>query len=103
VADWTEQATACTFWDAEHGDDFACMTQRTEMAAPVGLGRLLWMLPSGGGWGFRRTEATTDPLRPAALFRGGNFGIGSRGGVFAVYAGVQVSSVSRSIGFRCAR
>jgi hypothetical protein len=103
VADWTEQATACTTW--EFGDDIACMSAGagTGLPEPIAVRRLAWPMPAGGGWGVRRAEAETDPLLPAALFRGGNFAIGSRSGVFAVYAGAQVSSVSRSVGFRCAR
>jgi hypothetical protein len=47
--------------------------------------------------------AEPNPNHPAALIRGGNFGIGTSSGVFAVYAGANVDAVSRSIGFRCAR
>jgi formylglycine-generating enzyme required for sulfatase activity len=102
VADWTEAAVACTTWDPAFGDDLACMTGRmgTPPPEPIMLGPLLWVM---GPSGIHPSEAPTDPLLPAALFRGGNFAIGSRSGVFAVYAGAQVNSVSRSIGFRCAR
>jgi hypothetical protein len=48
-------------------------------------------------------ETSVVPGVPAGIIRGGNVGIGARGGVFAMYAGIPVYTRSRSTGFRCAR
>ena len=40
---------------------------------------------------------------PAALFRGGDFGVGAGAGVFAVNGLGQPSITVIAIGFRCAR
>ena len=44
-----------------------------------------------------------SPNAPGAIIRGGNFAVGTRNGVFAIYGGGPPFSVSRSTGFRCAR
>jgi hypothetical protein len=43
------------------------------------------------------------PGMPSSVIRGGNFAIGERAGVFAIYAGIPPNLQSRSTGFRCAR
>jgi formylglycine-generating enzyme required for sulfatase activity len=73
VADWGNLATGCQTWDAAHGNDVSCI----------------------GGNG-------TGGL-PGALFRGGNFDLGSFAGVFAAVGLFGPTDVGNSIGFRCAR
>jgi formylglycine-generating enzyme required for sulfatase activity len=77
VADWADQATACTDWTTSAGvpgGDSSCFGG-----------------PGGGG----------ASSLPAGLIRGGNFG--SFAGVFAVSAGRIPSDQTFFTGFRCGR
>jgi len=77
VADWTDQASACTDWTTSAGipgSDLSCF------GGPGGT--VAWSLP-------------------AALIRGGNFG--SLAGIFAISAGRVPSDATFFTGFRCAR
>jgi hypothetical protein len=83
VADWDEEAFACTSWPAGFGSDITCV---------------------GRGSG----EASSR--FPGALIRGGDFNVGTDAGPFAVNAGSQPSDsvggigvVGSGIGFRGAR
>src|SRR5262245_56855239 len=80
VADWADKNNAaCTDWTSQTGiagGDFSCF--------------------GGNGSG------TVNQI-PGALLRGGNFGLGSKAGVFAVFASFDPSFSVVSFGFRCAR
>ena len=88
VADWISPASGCTTWDGEHGRDMSCM---------------------GGGGSRPGADPATcelvefDPSLPGAIIRGGNFAVGERNGIFAIYGAVNPTNVSRSTGFRCGR
>jgi hypothetical protein len=107
TADWLPTATACAAWPDGIGIDldFVCIGQGDGGVIPTTApsvqrirGRSLARRTR-----FRRVEETSIvPGVPGGLIRGGNFGIGARGGVFAVYA-IPVYTRSRSTGFRCAR
>lgn len=75
VADWVDQANACTLWPAAFGNDVSCV--------------------GGPGSGFSDV--------PGALNRGGDFTLGANAGVFAVSAFSAPSFALGNIGFRCAR
>ncbi|HJQ84901.1 MAG TPA: SUMF1/EgtB/PvdO family nonheme iron enzyme [Candidatus Binatia bacterium] len=92
VAEWINPGVGCTFWDAEHGTDLSCAGAASgSPPSPNALGPVTNELV-----GF-------DPNLPGAIIRGGNFATGTRNGVFAFFAGVNPSNISRSTGFRCAR
>jgi hypothetical protein len=108
VSDWGDLATSCTRWPASMGEDFSCVGQNAAGAVePTVLRRANASgrrRPGVRRVGFRRAELVqVHPNYPGALIRGGNFGIDTRGGVFAIYAGASPNTVSRSIGFRCGR
>ncbi len=86
------------------GDDLTCVGPEPPAGGdPTSLFEGLGA-PLARPVGLRRVELfPLLPHLPAGTIRGGNFGIDTRGGVFAIYQGGHVSSVSRSIGFRCAR
>jgi formylglycine-generating enzyme required for sulfatase activity len=84
VADWLPAAVNCSNWDAEYGGDMVCVSTNA---------------PSGSGGEL----VEFDPLLPGGIIRGGNFAVGARNGLFAIFSGVNPSNVSRSTGFRCAR
>jgi formylglycine-generating enzyme required for sulfatase activity len=102
VSDWTDLTEGCTTWGEEMGDDMSCVGPAVpEVPA---FGRRDRRRPEVRRIALRRTElVSVRPNLPAAVIRGGNFGIDTRSGVFAFYAGSPPSNVSRSIGFRCAR
>jgi hypothetical protein len=52
---------------------------------------------------FRVESLEPVPGMPSSVIRGGNFAIGERAGVYAIYAGIPPNVQSRSTGFRCAR
>lgn len=89
VGDWMNAATGCTSWDEEHGGDMSC----------TGLVPGMPVEPAG----VPRELVSFDPNLPGAIIRGGNYATGTRNGIFAIYAAVNPSNVSRSTGFRCAR
>jgi formylglycine-generating enzyme required for sulfatase activity len=119
VGDWGELATGCAEFPSDLGDDESCIGANAPgETAPViaeDLRRLrpenashlaMWPFLSGlrpHRAGVRRVDVATSPNLPSALFRGGNFGIGTRSGVFAIHASGVPYAQSRSIGFRCAR
>jgi hypothetical protein len=112
TADWMPVATSCTPWPAGLGidGDFLCIGQQSGGVTPTGAGvrrvrgRRVDDRAGVRRTGFRRVEETSVvPGVPAGIIRGGNFGIGARGGVFAIHGGVPVYTRSRSTGFRCAR
>jgi formylglycine-generating enzyme required for sulfatase activity len=89
VGDWMNAATGCTNWDEAHGGDMSCTGLVPGPAVePVGVPREL---------------VSFDPNLPGAIIRGGNYATGTRNGIFAIYAAVNPSNISRSTGFRCAR
>ena len=49
-----------------------------------------------------RELVSFDANLPGAIIRGGNYATGDRNGIFAIYAAVNPSNISRSTGFRCA-
>jgi hypothetical protein len=75
VADWGSLAAACTNWSAGFGSDFSCI----------------------GG------DAANVATLPSALDRGGNWGVGTGAGVFAVEASGFPTAAFNDLGFRCAR
>jgi formylglycine-generating enzyme required for sulfatase activity len=88
VSDWIPPAGGCTTWGSAHGHDMSCM--------------------GSGGAGAAADPATCelvefDPSLPGAIIRGGNFAVGERNGIFAIFGAVNPSNISRSTGFRCAR
>jgi len=87
VAEWLNAAAACTNWDSTHGGDISCIG----LSPPAP--------PTGGG---SNELVSFDPNLPGAIIRGGNYATGDRNGIFAVFAGVNPSNISRSTGFRCA-
>jgi hypothetical protein len=108
TADWLPVATSCVAWPDGLGidGDFLCIGQGdggvTPTASPTV--RRVRGRPLGRRAGLRRVEETSVvPGVPGGIIRGGNFGIGARGGVFAIYAGIPVYTRSRSTGFRCAK
>lgn len=111
TADWLPVATSCTPWPDGLGidGDFLCIGQTSGGVTPTttGIRRIRGRnarLRDYRRVGFRRVEETSVvPGVPGGIIRGGNFGIGARGGVFAIYAGIPVYTRSRSTGFRCAR
>ena len=108
TADWLPVATSCIDWPAGLGidGDFLCIGQAGGGVIPTSPSpiRRVRGRPLGRRAGFRRVEETQPvPGVPGGIIRGGNFGIGERGGVFAIYAGIPVYTRSRSTGFRCAR
>jgi formylglycine-generating enzyme required for sulfatase activity len=89
VSDWIPPASGCTTWNSVHGKDMSCMG-------------------SGGGPPDAVDPATCelvefDPSLPGAIIRGGNFAVGERNGIFAIFGAINPTNVSRSTGFRCAR
>ncbi|TMA80710.1 MAG: formylglycine-generating enzyme family protein [Deltaproteobacteria bacterium] len=80
VADWADRATVgCTDWTTQTGiagGDFSCFG-------------------GNGSGGFNQI--------PGALFRGGNWFVGTSAGVFAVNAFNSPSGSGNVVGFRCAR
>jgi formylglycine-generating enzyme required for sulfatase activity len=107
VSEWTLLADACGAWGPSIGDDMVCAGVDGDMAPATPVFRRVRgdrRAPRLRRVGFRRVESvSTDPHVPAGIIRGGNFGIDTRGGVFAYYAGANPSAASRSISFRCAR
>jgi hypothetical protein len=111
TADWLPVATSCTPWPDGLGidGDFLCLSQTGGEVTPTtsSIRRIRGRDVGRRGYRrarFRRVEETSlVPGVPAGIIRGGNFGIGARGGVFAIYAGIPVYTRSRSTGFRCAR
>jgi formylglycine-generating enzyme required for sulfatase activity len=93
VGGWLNAATGCTNWDATHGGDMSCIS--LNMAEPPPPENLVGPVP--------RELVSFDPNLPGAVIRGGNYAAGARNGIFAVYAAVNPSNISRSTGFRCAR
>jgi formylglycine-generating enzyme required for sulfatase activity len=89
VGDWMNAATGCTSWDEGHGSDMSCVgLVPAPPPEPVGVPREL---------------VSFDPNLPGGIIRGGNYATGTRNGIFAIYAAVNPSNISRSTGFRCAR
>jgi formylglycine-generating enzyme required for sulfatase activity len=76
VADWDEQASACSNWPPGFGSDLTC----------VGRG----------------SEAPSSSL-PGAPLRGGGFGSDTDAGPFAVFARARPFDHDIDIGFRGAR
>lgn len=76
VADWDEQASACSNWPPGFGSDRTC----------VGRG----------------AEAASSSF-PGTLLRGGSFGSGTDAGPFSVFAGAPPFDQDIDIGFRGAR
>lgn len=98
VAEWVNPGVGCTFWDAGHGEDLACM------GSGVAPGPTPGFLTSGPPTVVRPAELVEfDPNLPGAIIRGGNYATGTRNGIFAVFSAVNPSNISRSTGFRCAR
>lgn len=91
VAGWINPGIGCTTWLGTHGNDMSCMG--AESPVPIG--------ESSGG--VSREFVEFNPNLPGAIIRGGNFAVGERNGIFAIFAGVNPHNVSRSTGFRCAR
>ncbi|HXJ33535.1 MAG TPA: SUMF1/EgtB/PvdO family nonheme iron enzyme [Candidatus Eisenbacteria bacterium] len=73
VTAWGDLATDCTNWPPTYGSDYLCI----------------------GGDGSSHL--------PGALSRGGSFGFGSDGGIFAAVAGFAPTLSSNVVGFRCVR
>jgi hypothetical protein len=126
VADWTPQAQGCTFLGGQFGGDISCFgpavtpaPDATPEPTPVVLQEGNPDAPeaptaeTSAASGVRRHLAgaaarpadifPVSPNAPGAIIRGGNFAVGTRNGVFAIYGGGPPFSVSRSTGFRCAR
>jgi len=93
VGEWMNAATSCTFWDAGHGNDLSCVGLVQGVAPP----------PEGIVGPLPRELVSFDPNLPGGIIRGGNYATGTRNGIFAIYADVNPSNISRSTGFRCAR
>jgi formylglycine-generating enzyme required for sulfatase activity len=91
VSGWMNAATACTSWDSAHGGDMSCVGFSLEGTPPPNPALVA------------REVVGFDPQLPGGVIRGGNYATGARNGIFAVFAGVNPSNVSRSTGFRCAR
>jgi formylglycine-generating enzyme required for sulfatase activity len=91
VSEWINPALACTTWIPAYGNDMACMGT----TPPVEEGGTVTGLP--------RELVEFDPNLPGAIIRGGNFAVGERNGIFAVFGGVNPHNISRSTGFRCGR
>lgn len=85
VAEWISPASGCTFWHGTYGGDLSC----------VG------MAPQSGPSPQELTPF--NPNLPGGIIRGGNYATGQRNGIFAVFAGGNPHTVSRSTGFRCGR
>jgi hypothetical protein len=122
VAEWGEIATGCATWASEMGSDMSCVGANSPGSGESVAGRDLFepeprpvsrlLAPPDllarrldRRVGVQRVEVSpvTSLNLPAGIIRGGNYAVGSRNGVFAIYAGGLPSSQSRSIGFRCAR
>jgi hypothetical protein len=107
TADWLPVATLCVNWPDGLGidRDFLCIGQAGGgVTPPTPTVSRIRGRPLGRRTGFRRVEETSVvPGVPGGIIRGGNFGIGATGGVFAIYGGIPVYTESRSTGFRCAR
>jgi len=88
VAEWINPGVGCTFWDSAHGGDLSCMGVPQPAAPPAGA--------------TARELVSFDANLPGAIIRGGNYATGDRNGIFAIYAAVNPSNISRSTGFRCA-
>jgi formylglycine-generating enzyme required for sulfatase activity len=95
TATWINPVAACTFWDAAHGGDLSCIGFGSTTSEPSAL--------TGRSSAIPRELVSFDPSLPGALIRGGNYATGTRNGIFAIFAGVNPSNISRSTGFRCAR
>lgn len=105
--EWAPLATACGSWPPGFApdDDFSCFGfgTATPPSPAAAVHRIRGRIPDRRVR-FRRVEETSVmPGVPSGVIRGGNFGIGGRGGVFAFHAGIPVYTRSRSTGFRCAR
>jgi hypothetical protein len=118
VGDWADLATGCTEWPSDMGDDVSCVGANAtgivdpvfgqqRHPAPLRIGLTLPAPPPlrlDQRVGVRKVDIyPISPNFPAPLFRGGNYAIGARSGVFAIHASGFAASQSRSIGFRCAR
>jgi Sulfatase-modifying factor enzyme 1 len=105
--EWLPLLSFCGSWPPGFApdDDFTCIGIDATGTPPVGAS--VRRIRNRGGSrraGFRHVEETSvAPGVPSSIIRGGNFGIGGRGGVFAIHAGIPVYTRSRSTGFRCAR
>lgn len=107
TAGWSPLTNSCGNWPAGIAPDadFSCFGFENSPVQPaVASVRTARGRPGDRRGGIRRVEEDPAvPGVPAGVIRGGNFGIGVRGGVFAVFAGIPVYTRSRSTGFRCAR
>jgi hypothetical protein len=122
IAEWGEVATGCTTWATEMGSDMSCVGGNPPGTDTTVGGRDLFeplprpasrllappdLLPRrlDRRVGVQPVEVSpvTSNYLPAGIIRGGNYAVGSRNGVYAIFAGGLPSSQSRSIGFRCAR
>ena len=85
VADWADnsRSSQCTDWTTS--------------------GAFPGEIPGGDRTCFGAPGGTGADALPGALIRGGTFGSGGTGGVFAVDAGFEPSFRLPSVGFRCAR
>jgi hypothetical protein len=104
TADWQPLATGCTQWGPEFGDDVTCVGLTDMPIDPIRFPtRWRGMLERVGVRLFRVETTEPVPGMPSSVIRGGNFAIGERAGVYAIYASIPPSIPSRSTGFRCAR
>ena len=106
VADWTPLAQGCAYYGDQFGNDLTCFGPSAD-ATPQATPDVAPANPSGhrlsGATGKAADIIAVGPNAPAAIIRGGNFAVGGRNGVFAIYGGAVTYNVSRSTGFRCAR
>jgi formylglycine-generating enzyme required for sulfatase activity len=96
VADWMDlaQGEVCGTFGPEYGDDLSCTGPNTpQPSATAGAAAVGPRAP--------REMPGIHPTLPGGVIRGGNFAVGTRNGIFAIYAGGPPSSRSRSTGFRC--
>jgi hypothetical protein len=103
TSDWDGLPAQCGAWGELMNGDFSCVGFDPEVLLaptspslfPSSLRRPVRM---------RRVETVIEGTNlPAGWIRGGNVGVGTRAGVFALYGAASVATISRSIGFRCAR
>jgi hypothetical protein len=104
TADWQPLASGCIQWGPEMGNDISCVGVTDAPIDPVGFrGKWRGLLQQVGVRLFRVESLEPVPGMPSSVIRGGNFAIGERAGVYAIYAGIPPNVQSRSTGFRCAR